>query len=159
MKADPTSLDRLHDIVVPPDVSWWPLAPGWSVLSALFLIGIVYWIYRSWKRWHANAYRRVALEELLTADSISAISELLRRTALKVAPRSEIASQTSSDWLDWLEKWVVEPIPASCRQQLADGGYSSAYDKSDLDELRKYVANWIKFHRRPESHEMTSEQI
>ncbi|UUO07190.1 DUF4381 domain-containing protein [Blastopirellula sp. J2-11] len=158
MKDDATSLDKLHDIVVPPEVSWWPLAPGWWVLLALLLTGIVYLLYRSWKDWRANAYRRIALKELLTANSVSAISELLRRTALKVAPRSEIASQTANAWPDWLAKWVAKPISDSCRQQLADGGYSAAHDASDLGELRGYAANWIKFHRIPENPENTSEQ-
>ena len=42
MTPDPTSLERLHDIVLPPPVPWWPPAPGWywvmGLLGALLLL-------------------------------------------------------------------------------------------------------------------------
>ncbi|QDV22501.1 DUF4381 domain-containing protein [Aureliella helgolandensis] len=149
MNDDLTSLDLLHDIVVPPTVSWWPLTPGWYVLLSVFAVGATYAFYRSWKQWHANAYRRVALQELASADSVAAISELLRRTALKVAPRAEVAYQTGYHWPDWMAARAAEPMSASCRQQLADGGYSSANNTSELGELKAYAARWIQFHRIP----------
>jgi len=151
MNENSTSLNRLHDIIVPPDVSWWPLAQGWYVLIVLILGAIVYWSYRTYRQWQANTFRRAALQELASADSISAISELLRRTALKSASRRIVASQTGSNWPAWLAACLNEPMPGTCRQQLADGGYSTSDHSLDLHDLKAYAADWIKFHRVPMS--------
>lgn len=42
MSTDAASLANLHDIVLPPSVSWWPLAWGWYLLSALLLVGLAW---------------------------------------------------------------------------------------------------------------------
>lgn len=150
MKDDPASLDLLHDIVVPPEVPWWPLAPGWYMLLAIVLLGFTVWAYRSWASWRANAYRRVALQELSSADSIAEVSQLLRRTALKIAPRPVIASLTGSDWPEWLASCFSEPMPEACRAQLADGGYAPASCRADLETLKKYAQRWITSHHSPD---------
>ncbi|MEP4685936.1 MAG: DUF4381 domain-containing protein, partial [Rhodopirellula bahusiensis] len=105
MKAsDPASLDRLNDIVVPAPVSWWPLAPGWHVLIAVLLAAGIWLAWKSWRTWTANAYRREAIHELESANTVGAISELLRRTALVSTSRSELATMTGDRWPDWLSQ-------------------------------------------------------
>ncbi|PQO27315.1 DUF4381 domain-containing protein [Blastopirellula marina] len=150
MTDDPASLDLLHDIVVPPEVPWWPLAPGWYILFAIALLSLTYWAYRCWAKWQANAYRRVALQELSAAGSIADVSQLLRRTALKIAPRPVIASLTGSEWPEWLATCFPEPMPDACRTQLADGGYARVSSSSDLETLKEYAHRWIKLHHPPE---------
>ena len=61
---DPSSLDNLFDIVVPPPVSWWPPEPGWYVVGGLAIALTVWAAWRGWERWRAAAYRRAALAEL-----------------------------------------------------------------------------------------------
>jgi hypothetical protein len=46
MKDSATNLDRLHDIVVPAPVPWWPPAPGWYVVLTVALIIALYLVYR-----------------------------------------------------------------------------------------------------------------
>ena len=58
------SLDRLVDITVPEPISWWPLAPGWWVVTAIVLLAIVAALVVMVRRWRRNAYRRAALAEL-----------------------------------------------------------------------------------------------
>ncbi|WP_368857999.1 DUF4381 domain-containing protein, partial [Thermolongibacillus altinsuensis] len=38
-------LDGLHDVIVPSQVSWWPLAPIWWVIIATLLLAIGYLSY------------------------------------------------------------------------------------------------------------------
>jgi hypothetical protein len=35
--ADLTSLENLYDIVMPPPIPWWPLAPGWYVVGGVLV--------------------------------------------------------------------------------------------------------------------------
>ncbi|MBK6737400.1 MAG: DUF4381 domain-containing protein [Haliea sp.] len=69
MSADPTGLDKLHDILVPPPVPWWPPAPGWYwVLGLAAVIGAVL-LWRAVARWQRNHYRREALAELAQIEA------------------------------------------------------------------------------------------
>ncbi len=148
MNESTASLDRLHDIVLPPPVPWWPPAPGWYVLGALGLLLGLMLIFRSWRHWRRNAYRREALRLLASAPDAVAIATLLRRTALESTPRREIATLTGSAWVDWLAKESPEPIPAALRQLLTSGIYATD-SPVDLSPLRAWVAHWINKYDSP----------
>ena len=151
MNAPATSLDRLHDLVLPPAVPWWPLAPGWYLVIALALVAVMWMTLRAWRQWQSNAYRREAARELASLESSAAIAELLRRTALAIAPRSEIAEKTGTAWLDWLTAQFPEPMPDTVRTQLTVGVYNPSPAKQEFSALRDYAARWIKFHHSPPS--------
>jgi hypothetical protein len=112
MKPDPTSIP-LHDIHLPPAVSWWPLAPGWwlLLLLAIIMIGAVVW----WRRrrrlrqWRVDAL--IALKQVEQAyaqhrDEVQLVNELsvwLRRVCVSVFPREQIAAVTGQRWLEALD--------------------------------------------------------
>jgi hypothetical protein len=144
-----TSLDRLHDLALPPEVSWWPLAPGWCFVVFLVLALLLVFLHRTWKQWRANAYRRAALRELASAQDASAIAEILRRIALAVAPRAVVAEMTGAAWLDWLAEQYPEPLPDAVRSQLTRGVYGRSAASQELSALRDYATRWIARHHRP----------
>jgi hypothetical protein len=146
MNDSAASLDRLHDLALPPQVSWWPLAPGWYVVIALALTAAAWLALRLRRRWQANAYRRAALHELQSLETPAAIAELLRRTALAVSPRSSVAEKSGSAWLDWLAAQLHEPMPESVRVQLTTGVYGRPSTPPDLTHLRAYANRWITHH-------------
>lgn len=149
MNDQTTSLDLLHDLVSPPDVPWWPPAPGWYVVLAILMLGLILVLARLVSRFRANAYRRAALRELLALDDAASIAELLRRTALAVAPRATIAQLRGTDWLDWLARTSPEPLPETLREQLTTAVYARPAADPDCNALRAYAARWIRGHRRP----------
>lgn len=116
---DPAEIP-LRDLHLPTLIGWWPLAPGWWVVIALVAAGLA-WMLRNYLRTRARgAARRHALRqfETLTADYRQhqnavlygrQLSELLRRTMLAYAPRSEVAGLTGEAWLAWLDRGMHEP--------------------------------------------------
>lgn len=149
MNDSSTSLDRLHDLVLPPAVPWWPLATGWYVVMGIILVFLLVFAYRTWKSWKANAYRRAALSQLAEAKDALAIAELLRCTALAVAPRHVIAEKTDMAWTNWLMAQCPEAMPDAVRTQLTAGIYDQLAEDADIRALREYAACWIKGHHRP----------
>ncbi len=143
---DSTSLDRLHDLALPPEVPWWPLAPGWYVVIALILVLLTLTIFRAVRRSQANAYRRAALHELKSLETPAAIAELLRRTALAIAPRPVIAELIGPAWPDWLAARCPEPMPEIVRTQLTAGIYQAPSANPDLAPLKTYATRWITRH-------------
>lgn len=149
MNDSASSLDRLHDLVLPPDVPWWPPAPGWYVVLALFTLMSIAIAIRLVSRYRANAYRRAALRELESLEDPAAIAELLRRTALAIAPRSVIAQRSGTAWLDWLAAQYPEAMPDTVRTQLTAGVYGRPAASHELNPLRDYAARWIARHHTP----------
>ena len=146
---DPADLSKLHDIVTPPDVSWWPLAPGWLVLLAIAIAALCYYIYRFLRKWKGNAYRREALNQLNAAESASHIAEILKRTALVVAPREKIAQLNGGSWIDWLSEQSGAEPSEEVRTALTRSLYHPAEPAKDLTGLKEFATNWISKHQRP----------
>ena len=115
----------------------------------LITIIVLLSIYRTWKRWHANAYRRQALRELRSLDSVAEVSELLRRTALAIFPRQVVADMTGDRWAGWLNSQTAIEMSSTVREQLTHEVYGPASKSSDIREVRQYAASWIAGHRRP----------
>ena len=105
-QQDPASLSRLHDIVEPPPISFWPPSPGWWVLLGVLLaIGFML-AWNANQRRRRNAYRHVALRELAAIDqkNLSVLPALLKRTALAGYPRKRVASLSGEAWLRFLDE-------------------------------------------------------
>lgn len=163
MQSDPTSLDRLHDIVPPPSVPWWPPAPAWYWVLGLLCIAIVVWLLRAFMHWQRNRYRREALAELAKhesalrdasqrGDALTALAELLKRTAITAFPRADVASLTGATWDGFLDRTAAKKSFAQGSGSLLE---ASAYDPrstSSVDELKALelahqVRDWIARHR------------
>lgn len=150
MNDPAANLDRLHGLALPSEVPWWPLAPGWYAVISLLLLTTLWIAWRLWRNWQSNAYRRAALRELASTQDITSIAEILRRTALAIAPREEIANNTGTTWLDWLDSQSPKPMPDTVRQQLTRGVYADPSSaQNDISNTRSYASQWITHHRRP----------
>lgn len=163
---DPTSLDRLYDIVTPSPVPWWPPAPGWFVVGGAVIVGILWCSWAAWNYWRAAAYRRAALGELAEiqkdlntkgsrAQSIQDVATLLKRTALAAFPRSEVAALSGSAWLRFLdESSGMTDFTQGVGQLLAELPYNPAaaakVDSPAIHALFDVAARWIRRHSSSE---------
>ncbi len=105
-------LQQLRDIHYPTPVPFWPLAPGWYVLSALVLItlGVIsYFFYYSFVKHRLKRIVLQRIQELELQDEVkiniaAELSVLLKRAALASYPRSLVAGLFGEDWLQFLDK-------------------------------------------------------
>lgn len=163
MRQDATSLDRLHDLVVPQPTSWWPPAPGWYwVLGFLLLAAIVIFV-RLVLSWQRNRYRRDALSELKRkqlafddpnrrATAIAWLAELLKRTALSAWPRETVASLTGSSWLSFLDQSANTKSFSEKHGDLLEAiSYNpraaNSLSETETRELVRLARHWVKHHR------------
>ena len=138
---DPEQLP-LRDLHLPPEISWWPLAPGWWAVLAILAAGLVWLLYQSLQRWRAGRPRRAALRQLLLLNKEYQasgniqwlgieLSALLRRAMLAYAPRSEIAGLTGRSWLRWLDRDLNESLFSAGPGQMLE---SLPYRRPELGE-------------------------
>lgn len=146
MAGDPTSLDGMHDIVIPPSISWWPPAVGWYVVAAVTLIATIAWLIHAGLKWRANAYRRSALSLLEDTDTPLGIATILRRTALAVSPRTNLARLNGPEWAAWLASVCDVPLDESVRQTLIEGPYREQWEPDRVEDLKRYAHQWILRH-------------
>lgn len=115
---DPTQIP-LRGLHLPEAIGWWPLAPGWWIIIAVIVAGLVLLTRYVARRRDRSAARRHAIRELERSTTAFAehgdparlgaeVSEILRRTMLAYAPRSEVAGLTGDAWLEWLDRDLPE---------------------------------------------------
>ena len=152
------SLQNLNDIVLSADVSWWPLAPGWFVLAAILLVAMVFFGIRLFRRHKNNLYRKQALRELSVirtrADPATfyQIPSLLKRTALVVWPRQQVAAMTGTDWHRFLDQTAATQLFTSGAGEILDllayGGEDiSAVNEQQLNTVMNASIFWLNHHR------------
>ncbi|HEY7119565.1 MAG TPA: DUF4381 domain-containing protein [Tepidisphaeraceae bacterium] len=161
--ADLTSLDRLHDVVAPPPVPWWPPAPGWRWLIGILLALALYAAIRAFIHWQQNRYRREALaacraQTALLADpsaraaALSELAVLLKRAALSAFPRPQVAALTGPAWLSFLDRTAAMHGFNSQTGALLEHAAYGSIAVADLDEPRarraaSLVHLWLTHHR------------
>ncbi|MEM7600554.1 MAG: DUF4381 domain-containing protein [Verrucomicrobiota bacterium] len=146
MTDDPSSLKNLHDVVSPAEVSWWPLAPGWYAVGIFTSLVLIWLCWKSWRNWQGNAYRRAALAALDKASGDVEVVRILRRTALAISPRADVAGKTGDDWTEWIASLLPKVMPDEVRERLSVGLYRSQYDSTESASLRSYASEWIRNH-------------
>lgn len=128
----------LRDIHLPAAVGWWPLAPGWWLLLAglVALAGFSAWL---WWFLSRQTVKKLALRELESirtgdasaVDKVRQINILLRRVALSLHPREDVAGLVGAEWLAFLDRIVQKKTAAKGRAGTVAASGESAGDQSD----------------------------
>ncbi|MBN9085288.1 MAG: DUF4381 domain-containing protein [Reyranella sp.] len=138
--SDPTDLSNLRDIVVPPDVSFWPPAPGWWAVGAVCAVAAGVAVAAAARHRRRNAYRREALRALTTAEGAD-ISTILKRAALAAFPREQVASLSGAAWLAFLDRTGGTAFANTALLEMTYGG------RGDRDAAVAQARRWIERHR------------
>jgi len=165
----------LRDIHLPGLVAWWPPAPGWWVLVAFVLAGLVAFAlyYRSGRHRRAalrvTATMRAALEQgAEPVECLQRVSTTLRRFAMTTADQQSVASlravggvaeRPDSDevagligqrWLRYLDsRWQRDEFTGGAGRFLLAAPYArpNTIERQDALELVALCADWLKAQR------------
>ena len=162
MNTDATSLDRLHDIIMPAPAPWWPLAPGWYWVLGLLVVMLLAALITGLIRWQHNRYRREALAELarqevalqnadLRSPALLSLAELLKRTAVTAFPREDVATLTGPKWFEFLDHTASgshfrDAHGAMLENAIYDPRTAGVLDLWKLHSLVEVIRYWIKYH-------------
>lgn len=150
-------LEQLRDIRLPPEISWWPLAPGyWLVAAALTLLALALVGVLIWRRY---TLKYAALRELAALRAQAehdpacqpiaiAVGVLLRRIALRLPDGRELASAHGAAWQTFLGQQPNGLAPPVARF-IANAPYQPATEApADLTARRLLDATegWIRRH-------------
>lgn len=141
----------LRDIHLPEPISGWPPAPGWWLLlfGVPMVLALLAWLWRWLRR---KTPKKLALRELEaiaasdaeTREKIRRLAILLRRTALSVYPREEVASLVGADWLAFLDQPMQgKGFSEGAGRLLLDAPYRREVP-DDLAPLFALCREWIK---------------
>jgi hypothetical protein len=143
-------LDNLHSFYQPPPPSWRPQTIGWYIVFTIVALILLWVAVNLFRRWSENRYRREALSELQHMET-SQLSALLKRTALSVWPREEVAALSGPAWLKFLDSSARKPLFDGAPVNRIEEFALSAAKLSSEDEsaLREAAGAWIRQHKPP----------
>jgi hypothetical protein len=161
--AAKAALEKLSDIAVPAPVSWAPQTWGWVAVAAALLVLAVWLVVCSIRRRIANRYRVEALADLAALEAqlddrkrrpaaLAAIPPLVKRVALAVWPRPEVAALSGQAWTEFLRGHAGrDGLPEAAAKFLWDGEYQPAtlatMSAADARGIVGDIKRWIEGHR------------
>ena len=141
MNNEMLSLDNLYDVVIPDGPAWWPLAPGALVLILVAVLLLMFFCYRCSLIRRRNRYRRAGLNLLEDAANEYEVSVILKRVALAVYPREQVASLHGAEWQTFLNQ--------ACPRVSFPEDFTGDQNSKVSQNLKDSAAGWIKHHRSP----------
>jgi hypothetical protein len=152
----------ISEIGHPDPISWTPEAPGWMAVFSIFLFIVAWVIFRGFRRWHRNAYRRAALSAIKkiqekevnnTKAVLSALPRILKDTALLAYPRTTVASLTGNKWIQFLEsRYPAGKFNPVLFGHLITIAYQPpekwGFTEKEAIDTVLLVKNWIRLHDR-----------
>ncbi|MGH8435351.1 MAG: DUF4381 domain-containing protein [Pseudomonas sp.] len=161
--AAPASLEQLKELALPaPAVSYFPQTWGWLALLLILLLGLGFWASLRWWHWQRNRYRREALARLDELEqtlgdeerlipALRELPELLKRVALSMPERPDVAALSGENWQAFLEKTSAAPLPKGFSRQLANLAYATdcqlrGLSSTEREALLALSRRWVETH-------------
>ena len=143
MDSDQYNLSNLRDIFIPEAPSFWPPAPGVWIASGIVVVLLIFAGWRIYAARKRNAYRKAGLKFLQSAKTSHDVAVVVKRVALAVFPREQVASLYGTDWVDFLHE--------SCPGHQFSAMRSSDASSEPSEEFVELARLWIRHHRVPVS--------
>lgn len=160
MQAPELSLLNLKDIQLPPAIAWWPPAIGWWILAILIPLSIYlsYKLFRYITRKTAlkSAKNHLKLlqqnQKLPQQEKLIALSNLMRRIAISLYPRQNVASLTGENWLNFLDKSILNRgFNSDVGYLLTTALYKQNADIQSLAPLINLCETWLNAQKEPKA--------
>lgn len=150
----------LRDVQIPAEISWWPPAIGWWVLAILIPLSL-YLLFRLYRRLTRKTALKAAKKhfkalqqdtELSEPEKLQALSQLMRRTAISLYPRNDVAGLVGSKWLNFLDKSMpTAQFSSNTGRLLTDALYRSPTKLESLIPLFALCATWLAQQKEPKT--------
>lgn len=138
----------LADIHLPDQISIWPPAYGWWILTLLVLTAL-FFIARAVKNWRAaRIQKNIAIGELHAVDLNQAtawqqINEILKRAAMEYYSREQVASLTGLKWKAFLLQNLKKNAIAFDDNWL-NFAYLPEIDAQQVKDYHQFAEQWLK---------------
>ncbi len=139
----------LVEAPLPEAVSYLPQTGGWLAVAVLLVSLLIWWALRRRAAWRRDAWRREALAELAAMEGdtrrLAGLPHLLRRCALALAPRVDIASLRGEAWIAWLNGRAGRThFTREDAARLDALAYESRPVEDDDARIAKLCAAWLR---------------
>ncbi len=152
---DPLELP-LRDIHLPEAVGLWPLAYGWWIVLFILVVMVAFGLFLYFRnrrmRYSAITLARKELEaiqEKFSRDNnpehlVREVSILIRRLAISLFPRADVAHLTGESWLEFLDQQVDgKPFTSGDGRILVDAPYRKNFVSEDIESIVRNCSQWI----------------
>lgn len=131
----PQQQDQLHDIQLPEQISNFPIAPGWWILTLACLIFCYYLIRFIKKKNRLNANKKKALSLLAENPTMPAKDSLalLKWAAMQYFPRSQVAMLYGNSFVAFLSDQLPQSQQSDFKE-LVKQGVNQQYQRTDTTE-------------------------
>jgi hypothetical protein len=160
------ALASLHDVVAPEPVSLLPATPAWLVVLALLVAALAWGAVGLLRRHRRSRYRSEAAAALRGIEArlaspatreraLAELPVLVKRIALRLAPRQEVAALSGETGLAFLDRtWRGCAFVRGPGRLLPEIAYGTpdrlaAIPAADVEALIALLRRWIPGHRAP----------
>ncbi|OED44955.1 hypothetical protein ACH42_06220 [Endozoicomonas sp. (ex Bugula neritina AB1)] len=148
---------ELAELPLPESIAFMPQTTGWVVLSAVIISVLLMLLFRRYRQWQRDLWRREArklLSHARTKQSPEYLPTLIKRVLLRHVSRSEVTDMNSPDWLEQfteINKRLginIERINfmSAISVQLSSVAYtpSNSLTADQVNELFDLVSLWLE---------------
>jgi len=153
MQIDKMESLPLKDIHLPKSIGWWPPAPGWWLIVTLLILLFILFAYLYKRLTRKNAVKdaqkllqHIRQQSIDSQQRLTELSALLRRTAISIGHRNEIAGLKGQAWLEYLDRNMSDaPFTQGIGRCLADAHYRPFLANDiNFDDLFAVCERWLK---------------
>jgi hypothetical protein len=154
MQPSNAPLQDLRDVHLPGPIALWPPAHGWWIVLGVVVTGIIVFLWiRAYRR--RTKPRRLAIAEFNAVKqqygihhddywAVQRLSEIVRRYALAIFSRTEVAGLAGPSWLLFLDRTSgTNQFTEGAGQLLCSGAYRPPNPESAA-VLFPLVERWIQ---------------
>ncbi len=155
------NMAQLRHVILPETLDTYWLAPGWILLlgATLVLAAVLYLL---WKRRQSQTqYKREAHiiidqwlahqnpNDTVTPSQLASLSALLKRVAMHIEQRSNLAQLYGKPWAKFLDARAPGAISPENLRLLSEGEYQSTLvTQTNCQQIAEQCQRWVKMQRQ-----------